>query len=348
MESPALRSPLRHAWHMPQLERLADLFGTRPFSTAEAIELGFTPGGLRHPRLHGPSRGVRTLAHPGSTHVEAALHAVPALRPGDRVSHVTALLLLGYPIHIPDASPVDVESELARGAMRRRGIRGHRYRVEHRGILLGAPGGAVVPVVSPLRALRQAAQVLPFPELVVACDHFLRPSAVPAVPLEPLPGEPRTVGSKDALQLAAARATGPGARRFRIACELARLGSESRMETLSRLRAEAAGLRDLELQVQIRDSGGRWLGRVDMADSASRSAFEYDGEQHRLNRTQYLKDIRRLERIRAAGWRVLRIHWEDLAADGNAIGLEMLKLTGRPAVPHRPEVTRLLLETWTS
>lgn len=85
-----------------------------------------------------------------------------------------------------------------------------------------------------------------------------------------------------------------------------------------------------------------------MADWASRSVFEYDGEQHRLDRRQYLKDIRRLDRLREAGWRVMRLHWEDLAQPGNAIGLEMLRFTGRTAELHAPEVTRLLGETWHS
>lgn len=36
-------------------------------------------------------------------------------------------------------------------------------------------------------------------------------------------------------------------------------------------------------------------------------AVEYDGEQHRLSRDQFVKDVERLEYIRRAGWTHIRV-----------------------------------------
>jgi very-short-patch-repair endonuclease len=44
-------------------------------------------------------------------------------------------------------------------------------------------------------------------------------------------------------------------------------------------------------------------------------AVEYDGDQHRVDRRQYLKDIRRLEALEQMGWLVVRVVAEDRPAD---------------------------------
>ena len=44
-------------------------------------------------------------------------------------------------------------------------------------------------------------------------------------------------------------------------------------------------------------------------------AVEYDGDQHRTDRVQYLKDIRRLDMLRELGWIVIRVVAEDPPAD---------------------------------
>jgi very-short-patch-repair endonuclease len=40
-------------------------------------------------------------------------------------------------------------------------------------------------------------------------------------------------------------------------------------------------------------------------------AVEYDGDQHRSSRYQYVKDIRRLETLERYGWIVVRVIAED-------------------------------------
>jgi very-short-patch-repair endonuclease len=44
-------------------------------------------------------------------------------------------------------------------------------------------------------------------------------------------------------------------------------------------------------------------------------AVEYDGEQHRLDRWQYTKDIRRSEALERLGWLVIRVTASDRRND---------------------------------
>ncbi len=44
-------------------------------------------------------------------------------------------------------------------------------------------------------------------------------------------------------------------------------------------------------------------------------AVEYDGDHHRLDRGQYVKDIRRAELLDRLGWQVVRVIKEDRPRD---------------------------------
>ena len=44
-------------------------------------------------------------------------------------------------------------------------------------------------------------------------------------------------------------------------------------------------------------------------------AVEYDGDQHRTDRRQYVKDIRRIEMLERMGWIIVRVVAEDRPAD---------------------------------
>jgi very-short-patch-repair endonuclease len=46
-----------------------------------------------------------------------------------------------------------------------------------------------------------------------------------------------------------------------------------------------------------------------------RLAVEYDGDQHRTDRPQYVKDMRRIPRIERCGWEVIRVINEDRPLD---------------------------------
>ncbi|HET9519193.1 MAG TPA: DUF559 domain-containing protein, partial [Actinoplanes sp.] len=112
-------------------------------------------------------------------------------------------------------------------------------------------------------------------------------------------------------QLAAERCRWPGAPLLRAVLLLAEPLSESPMETRLRLLIVDAGLPPPVAQHTVRDSTGRFVGRVDLAWPALRLAVEYEGDHHR-ERAQFQRDVARLNALRAAGWTVLRFTADDV------------------------------------
>ena len=87
--------------------------------------------------------------------------------------------------------------------------------------------------------------------------------------------------------------------------------SESVMESRLRLLFLMAGVPEPIAQYEVRDGGGRFIARVDLAWPESRTAAEYDGDQHR-EQGQFRRDVGRLNALRAADWAVLRFTAPDV------------------------------------
>ena len=91
--------------------------------------------------------------------------------------------------------------------------------------------------------------------------------------------------------------------------DLAEPGSESAQETRLRVSLVQAGLPVPELQVNLHDGNGQFLGRADLYYRSHRLVIEYDGATHR---TSLVEDNRRQNRILGAGYRLLRFTAADL------------------------------------
>lgn len=89
--------------------------------------------------------------------------------------------------------------------------------------------------------------------------------------------------------------------------------SESPMETRLRYCLVAAGLPRPTAQHVVRDAGGSFVARLDLAYLGSRLAIEYDGAFHFDQRRE---DDRRRDAIRALGWTVLVVSGSDLQDGG--------------------------------
>ena len=87
------------------------------------------------------------------------------------------------------------------------------------------------------------------------------------------------------------------------------------METALRLLILRAGLPEPELNQELFDDRGRWIGRFDMVYRDARVIVEYDGDQHRRSTEQYEKDIRRIDRAIAAKWTVVRVRASGIHAN---------------------------------
>lgn len=115
--------------------------------------------------------------------------------------------------------------------------------------------------------------------------------------------------------IAACHPRAPGLRQLETVLSLADPKSESLWETWLRLLLRRVGLPPVETQVKVYDYQGRYVARVDMAWLDIKVAVEYDGEQHRKMRRQYVRDVRRLEALSRLDWVVVRVLAGDKPAD---------------------------------
>ncbi|QIM16914.1 hypothetical protein G7067_11705 [Leucobacter insecticola] len=310
---------------------LASKLQDAAFTVATGIQAGLTRQAVRHHRFTRPHHGVRTLQtavpHNELDRKEAerlARDYAPLLRPGEAFSHTTALLLLRVPIHTHPELHLTVPHHVphARG----KNVQGHRTRLAFRTI----PGRSGLPCVPHVLALTQSARMLSFRELVVAIDHLIR--------IRGRRGSRWSLSTPDALHKYFHDHAVPGVDRLRAALEIARIGADSRMETLMHFELARMGVDILEMQGEIFTDSGQWIGRFDQVDRAAKRISEYDGEQHRTDRKQYLHDDKRLDAARDAGWKVRRFHKEDFQADAleatRAELCEFLELTPKPLPRH--------------
>jgi hypothetical protein len=113
------------------------------------------------------------------------------------------------------------------------------------------------------------------------------------------------------LAMAQERSRWPGVPTLREVLALAEPLAESPMESRLRLLLLDAGMPPAVAQHEVRDRGGRLVGRVDLAWPQLKLAVEYEGDHHR-ERGQFRRDIARLNALRAAGWMVVRLTADDV------------------------------------
>ncbi|WP_345800286.1 hypothetical protein AAIB33_12510 [Microbacterium sp. AZCO] len=271
------------------------------FRIGDAVRAGVTLGRLRALDLERPFRGVRTkriieayaadedespLTIDRETR-RAVMRRVRAyalvMPPNAFFAGRTAAVAQRLPVeHDPGADLCVAMHSPARG-LRGGGIRGIKV----------SPNLASVRMVEDLRVTSPAstwamlAGELSQRELVVLGDAIVR------VPRDatgrPQPG--LRLASIDQLRLAA---RAPWRRRralLEAALQQIRVGSMSPLETDFRLGAAAEGLPEPELDVEIREAGGRLLGISDAVYREQRTIVEVEGDHHRTTRAQWNRDI---------------------------------------------------------
>lgn len=213
-------------------------------------------------------------------------------------SHLTAARL--WPLDLSREAadePLHVAVRHPGRAPRRRGVVGHSIRdPEVRAVLrqgLRLTDGASL--------FCHLATMLALEDLVAVGDALVRG------PVRQVAGDQRPWVTRDELERRVAGFTGPGARAARRALALVRSGAESRRETRFRLALLDAGLPEPELQVELFDAEGSFLGRVDVFYPGWGVGGEYEGDHHRTDRAQWDRDLIRYERMAAAGYSIVRI-----------------------------------------
>jgi len=105
-----------------------------------------------------------------------------------------------------------------------------------------------------------------------------------------------------------------GVRQLRELLPLVDAGAESPKESWLRLLAIDGGLPAPETQIPVLDNGIP-IAFLDMGWRHIQLALEYDGDQHRSDRRQYVKDLRRIPMLEQHGWEVIRVIAEDRPAE---------------------------------
>lgn len=106
-----------------------------------------------------------------------------------------------------------------------------------------------------------------------------------------------------------------GIERARTSMDLVDAGAQSPKETWLRLVLIRAGLPRPQTQIPVYDDFGDAAAYLDMGWDDVKVAVEYDGEQHRSDRWQYTRDVRRSEMIDRRGWILVRVVAGDRPAE---------------------------------
>ena len=91
-------------------------------------------------------------------------------------------------------------------------------------------------------------------------------------------------------------------------------GAESLKESWLRLLLIDDGFPKPQTQIPVLD-GDVPFAYLDMGWPEIKLAVEYDGDQHRTSRSQYVTDLRRLPKVERCGWEVIRVINEDRPAE---------------------------------
>lgn len=151
------------------------------------------------------------------------------------------------------------------------------------------------PVSTPPRTWRDLAGVLQPAAFLAVTDQLLA----------------RWCSVGDLLRQLELRPGGRGSARARAVLPAASPLAESPMESVLRWLIHEAGLPEPVLQHVVHDEAGRFAGRADLAWPDRQVLVEFDGDGHR-ERSVFVNDLRRQNRLVAAGWAVLRFSSADV------------------------------------
>lgn len=264
------------------------------FSTDAAVKIGISRSRLRGGDLDKPFTGVRVVGSLGDSVDELCRAYLARMHPQQFFSHGTALALFDLPVPAAGTRTVHVSALEPHFPPKARGVTGHRLascRVLHHDGLR---------IAHPLDAWRQTAASVSVADLVAVADALIN----------------RGHGASDLLATAVDGNGRRGARALRVAADLARAGSRSPQE--SRLRAAIVldGIPEPCVNLEIFDAHGRFLAEGDLVWPQQKVIAEYEGDYHRTDRDQWMRDIARRERLEDAGWRVIRVTRLDLSSRG--------------------------------
>lgn len=290
---------------------------------AQAKDCGYTHEEMQRLRAEGSWSALRRgIYRPGplpadlrSEHLHRAAAALLAVNSPDAVvAHVSAGLLYGLDwLSPPDPRVVWLAIPEVGKVRKYPGLRVLPAQLPPTHVTVG-PGG--LPSVTLARSLVDLARHRSFRESVVLAESALRLGVVTPREIEQVQRDCRGW---------------PHTRRAARALALAGPGTESAAESLARAVMALAGLPTPETQVDIHDGDGRFIGRVDFLFRELRVIVEVDGRKKYDDPEVLWSEKRREDRLREAGYHVVRLTWADLMGPVEAVRARILAAFARAA-----------------
>ena len=277
---------------MPRPPYRPELLRGRVFRGSWAVDAGvLTRGQLRSSAWRRLREDVYADATEPDTHRLHARAAGLVMPRGAALGGRTAAVLSGLPDAAGPGDPVEVVLPPGRRWDPQPGLWVRTASLT--GDVVGR--GPFLRWTAPVRTAVDLARRGPVPEAVVLLDQLVGARVVELAAVRAaVAGLPRCRGSRTAREVVA-RADGLAG---------------SPQETRLRLLLAASDLPLPVAQFEVRDGGG-FVARVDFAWPEQRLALEYDGLWH-ADPVQFRRDRERLNRLTAAGWRVVFVTAADL------------------------------------
>jgi hypothetical protein len=280
----------------------------RPFLVGDALRAGAGRERLRRRDLLAPYFGVRTTSMANLRDLAAAYATkMPAHH---AYGGITAARLWGLPV--PRRWTPDEPLVIARPTGTTRGTaRGTRHIAVHPELLTAVTRHGLM-LLTPLSTLITLGRELDHEHLVHVIDALLTTSR--RYPDLALPRSPFATPEQLTAHLAG-RARLHGAAAVGAAAADARVGVDSRFESITRRCIVLAGLPEPVVHPLVVIDGIEL--HPDLGYPELKIAVEYEGEGH-LDPKRWAEDILRYELLEAAGWIVVRITKGDVAGAGAA------------------------------
>ena len=278
---------------------------TGPARRSDVRASGLNERELRHPDVVRLSRDTylpRALRGELTSRLAAVLLTSP---PGAVVSHLSAADVWALQIPNRDRDDDRVHITIPAGSSAESRVDRRLYRLPIGRSDVVRKGS--VPVTSPARTWRDLAGILQPPALLAATDQLLNGLASRQELAEELARRPR----------------GRGCARARLVLPVGSPLAGSPMESVLRWLIHDGGLPMPRLQHPVHDAAGVVVADADMAWPERKVLVEFDGDVHR-ERTTFVRDRRRQNRLVAAGWTILRFTSADVYGDPEGV-LEQIR-----------------------
>lgn len=224
------------------------------------------------------------------------------MRPGQYFSGITAAIIWRLPVPVDVRQPhvLEIAVVAPQTAPRGAGVKGSQMAAQ----FIGAVRLNGVPAVDATTVWATAGPRLSLPDRVALGDAIIH---IPRHGGNFRPPERDAYATLNQLATESERPGRRGKSHLLAALPLLRTGSASAPESHLRLAVVEAGLPEPELDFDVYDAAGRYLGTTECVYPEFKVALEYEGDHHRTDAKQWDRDVEKQSAYEDAGWSYIRV-----------------------------------------